>query len=56
MTVGSRRLAAHCRELLATDTSMLTSTEPGGLEPQATVDGGEAETAVPQENLEATAT
>jgi hypothetical protein len=52
MTVGSRRLAARCRERFAADPTALTATaEPDTPEPEATVDTAEAET--PQENVEA---
>lgn len=55
MTVASRRLAARCRELAATDPALLAGVfEPEQPEPQA--DTAEVETAVPQENVEATAT
>lgn len=57
MTVGSRRLAARCRERFATDPSPLTAAgEPGLPESPATVDTAEAESAIPQEIAEAAAT
>ncbi|MGB3438410.1 MAG: hypothetical protein WBA97_06610 [Actinophytocola sp.] len=57
MTVGSRRLAASCRERLATDPTILTgAAAPDQLEPQATVDISEVETVVPLENVDATVT
>lgn len=57
MTVGSRRLAARCRERFATDPSALAgTTEPSMSEPQTTVDTADVETAIPQENVEAAAT
>jgi hypothetical protein len=57
MTVGSRRLAARCRERLATDSTVPTGiAEPAGIEPQASVDSMEIETAVPQDNVDAIVT
>lgn len=57
MTVGSRRLAARCRERFATDPTVLLGTaEAETAEPLTTVDTAEVETAIPQENVEATAT
>jgi hypothetical protein len=57
MTVGSRRLAARCRERFVTDPSALTATEEPDLpEPRTTVDTAEVETAIPQQNVEAAAT
>lgn len=57
MTVGSRRLAARCRERLATDPTAFTGTaDPETQEPQATVDTTEAESTTAQENIEAAAT
>lgn len=49
MTVGSRRLAARCRERFAADPTVLTAAaEPDATEPETTVENAEAET--PQEN------
>ncbi len=57
MTVGSRRLAARCRERFVTDPSALASTtELSTIEPHATVDTADVETAIPQETVEAAAT
>jgi hypothetical protein len=51
MTVGSRRLAARCRERFAADPTVLSATaDPDTAEPEATVDTPEAETVMPQEN------
>ena len=56
MTVGSRRLAARCRERFVTDPSApADTTDPNATEPRA-VDTAEVETAIPQENVEAAAT
>lgn len=55
MTVGSRRLAARCRESFVTDPSALTGfTEPGAPDPLSAAETGEEEGAV-QENLDAPA-
>lgn len=57
MTLGSRRLAARCRERFATDPTTLSgSAELSPPEPPTTVNIGDVESAVPQESLDATAT